>query len=62
MDLDALRFASFKLLDDAIEDWSTTVSNLAELKEAADKGLRGAANKANWTGENATVSKEFIGK
>ncbi|MET9850337.1 DUF6571 family protein [Streptomyces ossamyceticus] len=62
MDLDALRFASFKLLDDAIEDWSTTVRNLAELKEAADKGLRGAANKANWTGENATVSKEFIGK
>ncbi|EKX65763.1 DUF6571 family protein [Streptomyces ipomoeae] len=62
MDLDALRFANFKLLDDAIEDWSTMVRDLADLKESADKGLRGAANKANWTGENATVSKEFVGK
>ncbi|GAA3828979.1 DUF6571 family protein [Streptomyces phyllanthi] len=62
MDLDALRFANFKLLDDAIEDWTTMIRNLKDLEESADKGLRGAANKANWAGFNATVSKEFIGK
>jgi hypothetical protein len=62
MDLDALRFADFKLLEEAVGDWTTMVGDLDELKESADKGLRGAANKANWTGENATVSKEFVGK
>ncbi|MDQ1049018.1 DUF6571 family protein [Streptomyces sp. V4I2] len=62
MDLDALRFASFSQLDTAIEDWSTMVGDLETLKDTAEKGLRGAANKANWAGYNATVSKEFIGK
>ncbi|MFH8611769.1 hypothetical protein ACH4D5_30220 [Streptomyces sp. NPDC018029] len=62
MDLDALRFANFKLLDEAVSDWSRMVDNLDELKEAAGKGLSGAAKKANWAGYNATVSREFIGK
>ncbi|MER7692891.1 hypothetical protein [Streptomyces sp. NPDC097610] len=62
MDLEALRFADFTLLDDAVEDWTTMIRDLDDLKESADKGLRGAANKANWAGVNATVSKEFIGK
>ncbi|MFH8566417.1 hypothetical protein [Streptomyces sp. NPDC017988] len=62
MDLDALRSANFKLLDDAVSDWSRLVDNLEDLKEAAGKGLAGAAKKANWAGYNATVSKEFIGK
>ncbi|MGP4047237.1 hypothetical protein [Streptomyces sp. 2A115] len=62
MDLDALRDANFKLLDDAVEDWTTMVGDLEDLKDSADKGLRGAANKSNWAGVNATVSKEFIGK
>ncbi|MFD5076991.1 hypothetical protein [Streptomyces sp. NPDC058371] len=62
MDLDALRFANFKLLEEAVGDWTTMVGDLDKLKESAEKGLRGAANKANWTGENATVSKEFVGK
>ncbi|MEU5577564.1 DUF6571 family protein [Streptomyces huasconensis] len=62
MDLETLRFANFKLLDDAVSDWSRMVTNLEDLKEAADKGLAGAAKKANWAGYNATVSKEFIGK
>ncbi|NUV63723.1 DUF6571 family protein [Streptomyces sp. CAI-85] len=62
MDLDALRTADFSLLDDAVEDWSTTVGDLETLMDAAEKGLRGAANAANWAGYNATVSKEFIGK
>jgi hypothetical protein len=62
MDLDALRFANFSRLDTAIDDWSTMIGDLETLKEDAEKGLRGAANKANWAGYNATVSKEFIGK
>ncbi|MFJ1736991.1 DUF6571 family protein [Streptomyces sp. NPDC088254] len=62
MDLDALRNIDFGLLDDAVDDWSTMVDDLNTLMDAADKGLRGAANKANWAGFNATVSKEFIGK
>ncbi|MFF4660205.1 DUF6571 family protein [Streptomyces sp. NPDC001381] len=62
MDLDALRNADFGLLDDAVDDWSTMVGDLETLMDSAEKGLRGAANKANWAGYNATVSKEFIGK
>ncbi|CAM5638251.1 DUF6571 family protein [Streptomyces aurantiogriseus] len=62
MDLDALRNIDFGLLDDAVDDWSTMVDDLETLMDAAEKGLHGAANKANWAGYNATVSKEFIGK
>ncbi|MFE6286958.1 DUF6571 family protein [Streptomyces sp. NPDC057877] len=62
MDLADLRDADFALLSDAVDDWSTVVGNLEDLREAAEKGLHGAANKANWAGVNATVSREFIGK
>ncbi|MGX4690414.1 hypothetical protein [Streptomyces sp. JNUCC 63] len=62
MDLDALRFANFKLLDDAIEDWSLIVRNLEKLAEDAEKGLHRAANTADWKGENSQVTKEFVGK
>ncbi len=62
MDLDTLRHANLKLLDDAVEDWSHIVRNLKTLAEDAEKGLRQAANKANWAGENSQVTKEFIGK
>ncbi|MGW6525405.1 DUF6571 family protein [Streptomyces sp. NPDC054962] len=62
MDLDALRNSDLSLLDDAVEDWSTMVGDLETLMDAAEKGLRGAANQASWAGYNATVSKEFIGK
>jgi len=62
MDLDALRFANFKLLDDAVEDWGHIVRNLEALAEDAEKGLHQAANKAEWAGENSLVTKEFIGK
>ncbi|MFI5728334.1 DUF6571 family protein [Streptomyces cyaneofuscatus] len=62
MDFETLRFAKFGLLDQAIADWSTLVSNLVELERDAREGLRGKANKANWAGINATVTKEFIGK
>lgn len=62
MDLDALRFANFKLLDDAVEDWGRIVRNLKDVAEDAENGLHQAANKADWAGENSRVSKEFVGK
>ncbi|MFJ8509190.1 hypothetical protein [Streptomyces avermitilis] len=62
MDLDALRHANFKLLDDAVSDWNLLVGHLEDLKKEAEDGLHQAANKADWAGYNAQVSKEFIGK
>ncbi|MDG9720077.1 hypothetical protein [Streptomyces sp. DH24] len=62
MDLDALRFANFGPLDDAVDDWSTMIRDLETLEKSADNGLRRSANKANWSGVNAAVSRQFIGK
>ncbi|MFI8950814.1 hypothetical protein ACIGO6_30370 [Streptomyces sp. NPDC053750] len=62
MELEALRDANFKLIDDAVTDWSTLVDNLADMAEDAEKQLHQGANKADWAGVNAKVSKEFIGK
>jgi hypothetical protein len=62
MDFDTLRNANFKLLDGAVEDWSTLVKHLETLKKDAEDELHQAANKADWAGVNAQVTKEFIGK
>ncbi|MFI7342250.1 hypothetical protein ACIBUY_30460 [Streptomyces sp. NPDC050085] len=62
MDFDALYHANFSKLDSAVTDWSTLVTHLKELEEQARKGLKGAADKADWQGMNAQVSKEFVGK
>ncbi|MFF1761719.1 hypothetical protein [Streptomyces sp. NPDC058266] len=62
MDFDALYHANFKLLDDAVEDWGLLVGNLEKLETQAEDGLHKAANKANWAGMNARVTKKFIGK
>ncbi|WP_216589785.1 hypothetical protein [Streptomyces brasiliscabiei] len=62
MQLDTLLHASFTLLDEAVSDWSTLVDRLEDLKKDAEDGLHQAANKADWAGMNAQVSKEFVGK
>ncbi|MFG3010999.1 hypothetical protein ACGFZB_11155 [Streptomyces cinerochromogenes] len=62
MDFNALYHANFKLLDDAVADWSTLVKHLEDLKKDAEDGLHKAALKADWAGVNAQVSREFIGK
>ncbi|MEU6668215.1 hypothetical protein [Streptomyces sp. NPDC046727] len=62
MNFNALYHANFKLLDDAVTDWSTLVKHLADLKKDAEDSLHKAANKAEWAGVNAHVSKQFIGK
>jgi hypothetical protein len=62
MDLDALRDGSFSQLGEAITDWEQMTKNLATLKEDAQNNLKGKADKANWAGVNAQVSREFIDK
>lgn len=62
MDFEALHSASFTSLDTTVSDWTKMLTKLTDLKSDAKDGLRGKANKANWTGYNATVSREFIGK
>ncbi|MET7870241.1 hypothetical protein [Streptomyces cyaneofuscatus] len=62
MDLDALRFANFATLDEAVSDWGLLVRHLVDLKKQAQDGLRKAANTADWAGMNAQVTKEFVGK
>jgi hypothetical protein len=62
VDLDTLRFANFSAINEAVTDWSTLVSNLEDLQKQAEQGLHQAANKADWAGVNAQVTKGFIGK
>ncbi|MFD4261535.1 hypothetical protein ACFWR9_28900 [Streptomyces sp. NPDC058534] len=62
MELEALRDANFALTDDAVTDWSTLVNSLEQLKKDAEDNLHQGANKADWAGVNAGVSKQFIGK
>ncbi|MEV0779825.1 hypothetical protein [Streptomyces sp. NPDC050428] len=62
MDFEALHSANFATLDTTVSDWTKMLDKLTDLKADAKDGLRGKANKANWTGYNATVSREFIGK
>jgi hypothetical protein len=62
MDLDALRFANFSSLDTAVGDWSEMVGKLKTLQEDARTQLDGKAKKADWSGQNASVTREFIAK
>ncbi|MFJ2768378.1 hypothetical protein [Streptomyces sp. NPDC087300] len=62
MDLDALRYGNFAKLGEAITDWQQMVNRLSHLKEVAERDLRAKANRADWAGVNAAVSREFIAK
>ncbi|MFF3750008.1 hypothetical protein ACFYYH_06010 [Streptomyces sp. NPDC002018] len=62
MDLDALRFGNFAKLGTAVDDWSTMITKLEELKEDARSQLEQRSRSANWSGVNATVTREFITK
>ncbi|MGW0885141.1 hypothetical protein [Streptomyces sp. NPDC002671] len=62
MDLDALRHGNFSQLGEAVTDWEEMTKKLATLKEDAERNLKGRADKANWAGVNAQVSREFIDK
>lgn len=62
MDFDALHSANFTLLDDTVGDWTSMITKLETLRKDAEDGLRGQANSSDWSGYNATVSREFIGR
>ncbi|MFC8274880.1 hypothetical protein ACFUJR_20555 [Streptomyces sp. NPDC057271] len=62
MDFEALHSANFKLLDDTVNDWTSMLTKLEALKKDAHDGLRGKALKANWAGDNAVITREFVGK
>lgn len=62
MDLDALRFGNFSKLGTAVDDWSTMITKLEQLKTEAVDQLDGRSKKANWKGVNATVTQSFITK
>lgn len=62
MNLEELRDANFAALGEAITDWASAIKNLTEMEKVARIGLKQGANRANWAGVNATVSREFITK
>ncbi|MFD4371633.1 hypothetical protein [Streptomyces sp. NPDC058486] len=62
MDFEALHSANFKLLDDTVGDWTSMLSKLEALKKDANDGLHKKALTADWAGDNAVISREFVGK
>ncbi|MFC9946142.1 hypothetical protein [Streptomyces pratensis] len=62
MDLDSLRFANFSDLDTAITDWEQMVAKLKVLQGDAKDDLKAKSDKANWAGDNATVTRAFVDK
>ncbi|MEV0736251.1 hypothetical protein AB0I51_09815 [Streptomyces sp. NPDC050549] len=62
MDLDTLRYGDFQQLGQAITDWQQMTKQLADLKKDAEDNLKAKADKADWAGLNATVTREFVDK
>ncbi|MEU9401377.1 hypothetical protein [Streptomyces sp. SID4985] len=62
MDLNALRHGNFAKLGEAVTDWEQMTRKLAALQKDAEDNLKAKADKANWAGINATVSREFIAR
>ncbi|MGW2561689.1 hypothetical protein ACWCXB_21025 [Streptomyces sp. NPDC001514] len=49
-------------LKEAVTSWSETITKLEKAEEKAQNGLRSKAEKADWAGENAGVTQEFVKK
>ncbi|MEU2182731.1 hypothetical protein [Streptomyces thermolilacinus] len=62
MNLDTLRNAEFGQLNQAITAWNGVVTKLKALETAARDDLKAKADKANWAGVNATVTRGFVTK
>lgn len=62
MNLETLRHGNFASLDEAVRDWSRAVTQLRTLEKEARDGMRARAERADWSGANATVSRAFITK
>ncbi|MDI3407653.1 hypothetical protein [Streptomyces cavernicola] len=62
MDFETLLHGNFSSLVTAIDDWSSMVKNLKIMERNAQDDLKEKAEKANWAGVNANVSRDFIRK
>ncbi|MFC8275061.1 hypothetical protein ACFUJR_21475 [Streptomyces sp. NPDC057271] len=62
MDLETLRQGSFGQLSQAITAWKGVADKLKTLETDARDDLKAKADKADWAGVNATVSRGFITK
>ncbi|MFH9737585.1 hypothetical protein ACH4MA_07830 [Streptomyces roseolus] len=62
MNFEGLYSANFKLLDDTVSDWTNMLTKLKALKKDAHDGLHKKALTADWAGDNAEISREFVGK
>ncbi len=49
-------------LKEAVSDWGETHNKLVKLQEKAENGLRTKADKADWSGENAGITRPFVKK
>ncbi|MDJ0379582.1 hypothetical protein [Streptomyces sp. G-G2] len=54
--------APLEQLQTAVQDWGAMATKLAELAETARTGMRAKADKADWKGANADVTKPFVAK
>ncbi|MFD8261845.1 hypothetical protein ACFV19_23585 [Streptomyces griseoluteus] len=59
---DDLLHARLGGLQDAVNDWTETVKKLKTLQEKAEKGMQHKAEKADWKGQNAGITRPFIKK
>ncbi|KIF74799.1 hypothetical protein QR77_14055 [Streptomyces sp. 150FB] len=57
-----MQSANFASLAENIRDWASVVKSLTRLAKDARDDMKAKADKASWSGVNATVSREFIGK
>ncbi|MFD4371210.1 hypothetical protein [Streptomyces sp. NPDC058486] len=62
MDFESLRQGSFGQLGQAVTAWKGVADKLKTLETSARDDLKAKADKADWAGVNATVSRGFIGK
>jgi hypothetical protein len=62
MDFETLRNGDFAQLGQAVTAWKGVVANLETLDKDAREDMKAKADKANWAGVNAQVSREFITK
>ncbi|WP_330330693.1 hypothetical protein OHS33_13775 [Streptomyces sp. NBC_00536] len=54
--------APLEQLQTAVQDWGAMAKKLTELAESARTGMRAKADKADWKGVNADVTKPFVAK
>ncbi|MFE4610324.1 hypothetical protein ACFRK5_18550 [Streptomyces niveus] len=60
MDFESLRQGNFSSLGTAVNDWSSVVKSLTTMEKNARDDFKAKADKADWSGANATVTREFV--